>query len=417
MIPVSDTGDPGAVTVGRAQIADGRALLFRVQFRLDHVEVQRRSKGPRAGADVTGQHDEGRRPQRTQLFQSLKGVFAQGIGDHDVAAVGAVHRHMNGRPGFGRDLVPDPVVFQQARIADIDMMAGEEGADALAGDFFRLHHALGHDAFAQPRRSFQRHRDGVFRAAFRHRGNPQQLFLTHADRRNLGDNEAAVRHGPCLAEGKHPAAAEELRRDVVGKKDPGLCRAVDRAEMRQQRRKQKRRRRREHEENKGPVQPDLIVRQMKQRTDRKNKRNQCIEDIKAQGSRGQNGAFRALPGIRGLHRVTQLQIALRQIVRRRVPVQQRVGLDLHQEVGKDQNQRRSGRLPDQHGQQRGEEPCDLLQRRPFLPEHCYALQAEGNRRRQRRQNADVDAEWRQRPDQRPQEQKQPGTDGQKQVSA
>ena len=106
----------------RTKIADSRTLFLRAQFGLDHVKVQGGSQSPGRGPDITGQHHQVLSSLCTQLLQRLKGIFAQGIRDHDMPAISPVNRDMNCRPAFGGHLVPDLMILEKSGVAHVDLM-------------------------------------------------------------------------------------------------------------------------------------------------------------------------------------------------------------------------------------------------------------------------------------------------------
>ena len=134
VFPVADKDDGGSDALVLHQIIDCLDLVLGLKLSAQHVKVQAGGDGPCHRDHIPGQQHKLFDAVHTQVFQRVKGAPTHLVGHHDIAAVAVINRHMDCNAGVRRDGITDAVFLQKRGVADQNLAAADNGADAPAGD-------------------------------------------------------------------------------------------------------------------------------------------------------------------------------------------------------------------------------------------------------------------------------------------
>ena len=205
---VADEGQDVLRALLRQEALDLSDLLGGQQLAVDLVDVEVPGHLSGHRVDVAGEHDGLRHADPAQGGDRLAGVRLLHVGDHDVARVDAVERHVEDGP----DAVAGHVVHRQLShellVPDGDGVAVDRRADALAAALLDVGHAAAVDGLAVG--ALEALADGVRRGALGQRGVFDELLRRDRVVVDRADLEDALGQGAGLVEDHGVGLREDL---------------------------------------------------------------------------------------------------------------------------------------------------------------------------------------------------------------
>ncbi|CUP90574.1 Uncharacterised protein [Flavonifractor plautii] len=177
---------------------------------------------------VAGEHNGLADPRRLQGGDALGGVGLHLVRDDDVAQIDPLGGHVDGGAHSVAGVPGHACSVHQLVVSDTDLHAVHRGLHALTGDLLHAGHPAGVQlgAVGLP----QGLGDGVFRPAFRQRGQLQQLGLRALVRVDGGDVEHPLGQGAGLIEYQNLGICQDLQVIAALDQDAGLGGPADAAE-------------------------------------------------------------------------------------------------------------------------------------------------------------------------------------------